>query len=408
MELGKERILVDDHTEIDIMKLMKQSLPLYIVNCFDAAGYDTADAICEMNSDSSIREIEDYIEKHKSYLPHCMRYTNDTISPLPFKFPPGHRIIISKFISTVKKSFHQKPKECQKISKTSSKTDPGQTTQPQPKRAKVYEDIPTVTEEIRRKIIKWAKRYENGESNDTITESKDYTIKVRKSPDPSLCYATIECRCGNSYVVTRNPKGEHQITNWCRHFKTCGSGKKLKPNSSQTTLKMFVTGNQPPFPSNQHDVPSLYNSPSSLSTDNSPSLHYLSPSPANQSLHYIQSINTSHLPHVTATTISNRSIEMDPLSTGESCSTTDHFTTGMLLQQLDHIDPLQPINILTETPSVSPVNDIEKSLSASSLPPATVQLTTDNLSPVDLMTTSTMSTQSEAKLIFSTNKQVFQ
>ena len=135
-----------NHDNKDIMHQMKQSLPLYIVHCFDAAGYDTSDAICEM-SDSSITEIEEYIEERRSYLPYCMRHTSDTSSSLPFKFPPGHRVIISKFISTVKKSLsNQKPKKTQKISKTS--TD--KTTEPQPKRAKVssYEDIPTVTENI--------------------------------------------------------------------------------------------------------------------------------------------------------------------------------------------------------------------------------------------------------------------
>ena len=135
-----------NHDNKDIMHQMKQSLPLYIVHCFDAAGYDTSDAIWEM-SDSSITEVEEYIEERRSYLPHCMRHTSDTMSSLPFKFPPGYRIVISKFISTVKKSLsNQKPKKTKKNSKTS--TD--KTTEPQPKRAKVssYEDIPTVTENI--------------------------------------------------------------------------------------------------------------------------------------------------------------------------------------------------------------------------------------------------------------------
>ena len=72
--------------------------------------------------------------------------------------------------------------------------------------------------------------------------------KLGKSADPSLCHATIECRCGNSYVVTRNPKREHQITNWSRHFKTCGSERKPKQNSTQSTLNMFVKVNQSPCP----------------------------------------------------------------------------------------------------------------------------------------------------------------
>ena len=115
------RLDCHNHDSMDIMHQMKQSLPLYIVHCFDAAGYDTSDAICEM-SDSSITEIEEYIEERRSYLPYCMRHTSDTKSSLPFKFPPGHRILISKFISAVKKSLsNQKPKKHKKSAKLQAK-----------------------------------------------------------------------------------------------------------------------------------------------------------------------------------------------------------------------------------------------------------------------------------------------
>ena len=68
--------------------------------------------------------------------------------------------------------------------------------------------------------MKWAKRFEKGESGTTAAEGQDFTIKARKSlTDQTLCHATIECRCGNSCVVSRNPEGEHQITDWGRHLK---------------------------------------------------------------------------------------------------------------------------------------------------------------------------------------------
>ena len=396
------RLDCHNHDSMDIMHQMKQSLPLYIVHCFDAAGYDTSDAICEM-SDSSITEIEEYIEERRSYLPYCMRHTSDTKSSLPFKFPPGHRILISKFISTVKKSLsNQKPKKTQKISKTSNQTDK---TEPQPKRAKVssYEDIPTVTENIRRKILKWTKRYENGESNTTVAEGKDFTIKVRKSADPSLWHATIECRCGNSYVVTRNPKGEHQITNWSRHFKTCGSERKPKQNSTQNTLNMFVKVNQSPFPTNQHDS---HQSPFLLSAENSPSLH--------------DSLST------TATMNASSSIQVDPLSTGESClkSSQDHFTADTLLSHLDDLDPLKPIDIVANPllhplPSMNNMGLTQKyESSSSSVSPLTLAPLpqaqpppTLSLSPVKITTftttTSTGSTQSQSQPHPPTNQQVF-
>ena len=239
------------------MLTTEKSLPPYIVNCFYEAGYDSLDAIIEMNDDS-ISEIEQYIDERKSDLPHCMRDATDEKSSRSFKFPPGHKIRIRKFIMKHKDLFSpQKPMKSEIVhQKSSNRRDVA--TQPKSKKQKLScEDIPTTTEDIRRKIVKWTKRYENEETGRTVAEGQDFVIQVKKSlTDSSLCHATIECRCGNSYVVTRNPKGEHQITNWSRHFKTCIS-EKSKKRSSQQTLKMFVKANQPP-PAKDMLRPSLH------------------------------------------------------------------------------------------------------------------------------------------------------
>ena len=73
---------------------MKKCLPEYICNCFEVTGFDTIDAICEMNS-NSIANIESDIDKRKTYLPSCMRTNVDDISSMPsVEFPTGHRIMI--------------------------------------------------------------------------------------------------------------------------------------------------------------------------------------------------------------------------------------------------------------------------------------------------------------------------
>ena len=61
-------------------------------------------------NDDSISEIEQYIDERKSDLPHCMRDATDEKASRSFKFPPGHKIRIRKFIMKHKDLFSpQKP-----------------------------------------------------------------------------------------------------------------------------------------------------------------------------------------------------------------------------------------------------------------------------------------------------------
>ena len=56
----------DDPTA-DVMKLMQERLPSYVVNCFVASGYNSKAICCMSVSDvpnNSIQEIEDFVEKH--------------------------------------------------------------------------------------------------------------------------------------------------------------------------------------------------------------------------------------------------------------------------------------------------------------------------------------------------------
>ena len=102
IEESKEKIIHD----------MKQMLPEYICNCFEVTGFDTKDAIIEMN-DKSITEIEQYVDKWKKSLPLCMRQDLN-MTAMPFEFPLGHRILINKFISTIKKKDISTPQNKQK------------------------------------------------------------------------------------------------------------------------------------------------------------------------------------------------------------------------------------------------------------------------------------------------------
>ena len=228
-----------DNSDVSVMSRMKSSLPCYIVNCFEAAGYDTLEAIQEMN-DASITEIEKFIDQRKNFLPLCLRPNFDDVSSsVPFQFPPGHRIIISKFISSIQ----------QKNTSSSEASDTLKLPLPFSKKRKIAkktdseEDIPLVAQEIRGKILKWTKHYNEGELA-ALKEGVDFNIVVSKSTlNPDTCNASISCRCGNSYLVTANAKGERLISNWSRHIKQCGK-KKSKTQTGQGTLQQFLKGPQ--------------------------------------------------------------------------------------------------------------------------------------------------------------------
>lgn len=55
--------------------MKKSFIPSYIINCFEATGYDTLDAVCEMDGDGSISEIEKYINKQNSVYHHACDQT---------------------------------------------------------------------------------------------------------------------------------------------------------------------------------------------------------------------------------------------------------------------------------------------------------------------------------------------
>ena len=86
----------------DVISLLKERLPGYIVQCFLASGYDESTVIADMdvtdNPGNSITGIETYIGSKFS---DDEQYYNGHIS-LPFKFPPGRRKHICNFVCEVK------------------------------------------------------------------------------------------------------------------------------------------------------------------------------------------------------------------------------------------------------------------------------------------------------------------
>ena len=84
----------------EALKLMKQRLPKYVLNCYVSAGFDTLNVIADTHtiSDSgkSLQAVEDYINTEHADDSKFSRGTMDTST---FKFPPGHCHAIAKFVT---------------------------------------------------------------------------------------------------------------------------------------------------------------------------------------------------------------------------------------------------------------------------------------------------------------------
>lgn len=238
-------------TTTDVIEVLREHLPHYIVNCFVVTGFDNMESICDMDISNgpgnSITEMENYIDTRKTHLPSCLG-PNDVPS-FPFQFPPGHRIQITKLVSRIQKEHAQLTKP-PPIKKQKQQSDVIMTT--------IVEDIPAVTNEIRRKLVQWIKSASDGQFAD-MKEGEDYEIIVSRSlAYPDECSATIRCSCKTSIVLQRRATGTRQwiISNWSKHVKHC----KLRNNNSQTEKTINLD-----FSSPSH--PSLYQTSSPLSLE---------------------------------------------------------------------------------------------------------------------------------------------
>lgn len=98
-------LLLDQYTEVD--KLLRDTLPEYVANCFLEAGFDTLDVIADMDVSNdpgnSIELIEEFIAKE---FPGDPKYINNP--KLSCHFLPGHHLRIVRFVQQVKHMINSK------------------------------------------------------------------------------------------------------------------------------------------------------------------------------------------------------------------------------------------------------------------------------------------------------------
>ena len=100
---------------LEAISLMQAKLPGYVLNSFLAAGFDTLEVIADMDVScepgNSLQLIEEFIHNEHPLDP---RFVHGTTTANTFKFPPGHRQSIVKFVQQVKQQEEERKRLCRK------------------------------------------------------------------------------------------------------------------------------------------------------------------------------------------------------------------------------------------------------------------------------------------------------
>ena len=239
----------------NITELFREKFPEYIVQCFVTSGFDDIDAIVEMDVDdgpgNSIKTIEGFINIHS--FTNCMNPSLQR-SDHPFEFPPGHKIRIKKLIKELKKQ-HNNTKRKLLIKPTASK---------QSKRPKIdeeqneilFEDIPSVTMEIREKINKWVKNTYKKQ----VHENEHFTIIVKRDVHVfQKIVASVRCICGKEIALQRKLGVSRPwiLSNWTKHYKKCTESTVTQSSGKQGSLKNYFNTSNIMFQNSNTDIPCL-------------------------------------------------------------------------------------------------------------------------------------------------------
>ena len=242
----------DKTGEIDIVKLMEERLPPYVVRCFLAAGYDTPEVISSMdireNESNCINVIESFIQK---YYAGNREFYSDMVPDMqhPFVFSPGHRVRICSFISEVKhkycanqrqdKHFSSIAPQKSKFRASSKPRSKQRDSDTEPESGELT--ISSVSNQVRSSISKWVKNQPTPEFK-CLKENKHFIILVSRVPKSSLFSDSIRCiPCNVSLQLSLKNK-TYLISNWTRHVRSCGKLKKSqKQGTKQHSLNMFLS-----------------------------------------------------------------------------------------------------------------------------------------------------------------------
>ncbi len=101
------------------------------------------------------------------------------------------------------------------------------------------ENITTVTNDIRKKVIKWSReKYEKA-----LVESEDFILQVQRDTlNSKQMTASIRClKCGNSQKINRKQTGNNpwQLSNFTKHYISCNKSSKRKMEKAENIQNFF-------------------------------------------------------------------------------------------------------------------------------------------------------------------------
>ena len=224
-------------------------MPKYVFNCFLRAGYDNVSAITQMvtdeGPDNSLDQIEAFIVKYYSTDNSCYPSTitenkNSSNIAQKFVFPPGHRILITTFVKGIKADCNKKhikrssgdqlnPAKRKKVVSIASFT-----ADRQPKVEKNCYDLESISNDIRKRIVKWQRR----QNDDAVTKLREHThYKVNCTLDSSGCLDVhVSCEiCNKKYKLHHKHccgSSVIMISNWTGHIKNVSKTERY-PKSKQ-------------------------------------------------------------------------------------------------------------------------------------------------------------------------------
>ncbi|MDA8002571.1 MAG: hypothetical protein MPL62_14930 [Alphaproteobacteria bacterium] len=209
--------------------IMQRKLPGYVVETFIAAGYDTLEAIANMNisneAGNSLQLIEEYIN---STHPNDPKFMRSNVTASMFRFPPGHRQTIESFVKEIKQLEDEKTRRARKRA-TEATTGP---------KAKLHKETPTYSGDstssvdaapsthastlayIRQQLVKWQRSQKDSRLN-ALKEYEQYEVQVQANEVDNMFATSVLCKvCNRSYALGQKA-GRVMISNWTKHISKC-------------------------------------------------------------------------------------------------------------------------------------------------------------------------------------------
>ena len=254
-----EEITYESQKQVAI-KIMRTNLPEYVVNCFVAAGFDTLEVIADMDTSgepgNSLQLIEDFINNEH---PGNTKFTHGTTAASTFKFPPGHRQSIAKFVQQTKLQeeemrrlrrkrenggFCTMPKRWKTACLNSKEMGANNSTSSS---STEIIDQSSLVADIRRQVAKWQRSQQDSKLRE-LTEHEKYEVRVKLEGGKLI--PSIQCNvCTKSYSLGLKG-GRPLISNWTKHLSKCMLNKTQVTRKLQQYFQPTI-----PLPSTSGDVP---------------------------------------------------------------------------------------------------------------------------------------------------------